>query len=107
MDIDNLKEFAEDKGLELRDSLVIIEEASRNIAMKYRFSIDETKENFDKLLFETEEEAYRLYLKYEKEYGSKVISKFIKELASNERIMHPYVALARRDALNVSFLKFC
>jgi len=81
-----LTSFAGKQGVNLKPQKVIVEEARNNITKKYGYSTEEIKNNFDNLLEETEKEAYRLYLKYEKEYGRKVFSLLVDDLKKRGRI---------------------
>ena len=82
--ITDLKEFANQRSIILRDHNEIVEEAIKNIKKKHNFSIDDIKKNFDSLLDECEQEAYRIYLKSEYEYGKRVLNEFVLHLAKNE-----------------------
>jgi len=86
MSIQNLKDFADQRGIKLKIQKAIVEEATENIAKKYNYSKDQIKENFDNLLFEIESEAYKVYLKYEKEYGENVLKTFIDHLVKTDKI---------------------
>lgn len=86
MKITDLKSFAKNKGIELMGQKKIAQEASEIVTSRYKYSDEEIKENFDKLLEETESEAYRVYLKYEKEYGEKVFWVFIENLINSGEI---------------------
>ncbi|MEX0622253.1 MAG: type II restriction endonuclease [Candidatus Woykebacteria bacterium] len=86
MNVSDLKKFAEQKGIELESQDQIAEEASNNITNKYKFTTEQIKENFDMLLYETEREAYQVYLRYEKLYGEKVFEAFVAELVSKGEI---------------------
>ena len=77
MEIEKLRDFAKERGIELAKPKDIVSEATRNIKNKYGYSVEEVKANFDQLLEESEKEAYRLYLEYEKEYAGKVLGEFI------------------------------
>lgn len=83
MKIENLIEFAEEKNIKLENQEKIVTEARDLIKEKYKYSLDEIKDNFDALLEETEKEAYRLYLEYEQKYGKKVFEIFINELVKS------------------------
>ncbi|MCX6767015.1 MAG: type II restriction endonuclease [Candidatus Moranbacteria bacterium] len=78
MKIDNLIEFAKEKNIKLENQENIVNEARDNVKNKYKYSTDRIKNNFDTLLEETEKEAYKLYLDYEKRYGEKVFDVFLK-----------------------------
>jgi hypothetical protein len=81
-----LMSIAGKQGIILRPQSIIVEEARNIITNKYGYSTEEIKNKFDNLLEETEKEAYRLYLKYEKEYGKKVFDMLIDELKKQGRI---------------------
>lgn len=81
-----LKDFADQRSIKLKVQKEIIEEATEIITKKYNYSKNEIKENFDNLLFEIEGEAYKVYLRYEKEYGEKVLKTFIDHLVKTGKI---------------------
>lgn len=78
MKIDNLVEFAKERDIKLENQENIVNEARDNVKNKYKYSTDEIKSSFDTLLEETEKEAYKLYLNYERCYGEKVFDVFLK-----------------------------
>ncbi|PJA86577.1 MAG: hypothetical protein CO141_04055 [Candidatus Moranbacteria bacterium CG_4_9_14_3_um_filter_42_9] len=80
MKIENLVEFAEEKGIKLENQEKIVNEARDLIKSRYKYPLEKIKNNFDALLEETEKEAYRIYLDYEQKYGEKVFDVFVKEL---------------------------
>jgi len=84
--ITDLKVFASERNINLINQMKIAEEASINITRKYNFTTEEIKENFDMLLRETEQEAYRVYLSYEKEYGKSVLTEFYNFLIESKMI---------------------
>ena len=84
--LNNLKEFAQSKGIALAPQKEIAEEASTTVAGKYNYNPEQIKENFDQLLQETEKEAYRIYLEREKLYGAKVIKAFFNQLRETGEI---------------------
>jgi hypothetical protein len=86
MQIINLRQLAEENDLELVDQAAIGEEAGNFIAAKYNFKKDMIKANFDSLLEETGNKAYELYLKYEADYGKKVLEIFVNQLIKNKEI---------------------
>lgn len=86
MSIQILKDFAANLGIKLKIQKTIVEEATENITKKYNYSKDRIKENFDNLLFQIESEAYKVYLKYEKEYGENVLKTFIDHLIETGKI---------------------
>lgn len=78
--ITDLKQFAQDRGIFLMEQKLIAEQASKIITERYNYNTEQVKENFDALLQATEKEAYRIYLEYEREYGSKVLKAFVEDL---------------------------
>ncbi len=86
MSIQNLKDFAQRLGIKLKIQKEIVEEATKNITTKYNYNKDEIKANFDNLLFEIESEAYKIYLKYEKEYGENALKTLIYHLIKTGKI---------------------
>lgn len=80
MKIENLVKFAKERNIKLENQEKIITEARDFIKAKYKYPLERIKDNFDALLEETEKEAYRRYLNYERIYGGKVFEIFIKEL---------------------------
>lgn len=76
MVIQNLKDFAVQKGIELKPQREIADEARDNITKKYGYTGNKIKQNFDILLYETEKETHRLYRKNEQEYGNQVFRAF-------------------------------
>lgn len=78
--ITNLKDFADEKGIILKEQKYIAEEASQIITDRFNYNKEEIKLNFDALLDSTQDETYKVYLKYEQEYGGKVFDLFIKHL---------------------------
>lgn len=86
MNITSLKLFAEQQGIILRPQKEIAEEASRNITDRFKYNKEQIKENFDNLISETEKEAYKVYLKYEQEYGDKVLRAWVDQLIKDGEI---------------------
>lgn len=82
----DLKAFATDEGIILRHQDEILEEATRNIAARYSYNTEQIKDNFDALIYETEREAYRIYLIAEKEYGEQVFDAFTRKLIRDGEI---------------------
>ncbi len=80
MKIDNLMVFAKDKGLAIKSQDEIANEARDIITKKYKYETEKIKSNFDKLLDETELEGYKIYLKYEEEFGKAVFKAFTEHL---------------------------
>lgn len=74
MDTTDLKLFAKNKGIEMPDQKKIAAEAAQLITKRFGYTKDKIKQNFDRLLHETEKETYSVYLKYEKQYGESVIN---------------------------------
>jgi len=77
MIVENLKDFADGRGIRIKSQDQIAKEAIENIEKKYNFTVAEIKKNFDQLLFDSEAEAYRIYLESQKEFGKKVLGEFI------------------------------
>jgi len=86
MRIENLVDFAAEKGVKIKSQEEIVNEARNLIKRKYKYSIEKVKENFDALLEETEKEAYRLYLNCEQKYGEKVYEVFVEELINSGKL---------------------
>ncbi len=86
MNISDLKLFAESNDIKMANQSTIASEAADIITKRYNYSLDAIKINFDKLLYETERETYKVYLKYQKEYGKKVFDKFTAELIKNKEL---------------------
>src|SRR3989344_4662158 len=76
----SLKDFANEHNILLKDQKYIAEEASGNITRKLHYNKEQIKLNFDTLLDETQYETYRVYLKYEQEYGEKVFKALVEYL---------------------------
>jgi hypothetical protein len=81
--VDDLKSFAKDRGIQIKNQDEIVKEAIENINSKYNYSIEEIKNNFDQLLYESEVEAYRIYLESQKIFGKKALGEFIDYLYKN------------------------
>lgn len=86
MIISDLKLFAESNDIKMVNQSTIASEAADIITKKYKYNLEAIKNNFDKLLYETERETYKVYLKYEKEYGENVFNKFTMELIKNKEL---------------------
>lgn len=84
--IEDLIQFAMDRGISIPSVGEINREASSNVLNYFDYSVEQIKENFDNLLEQTEKEAYGIYQKHEKEFGRKVIEKFIEHLIKNGEI---------------------
>lgn len=82
MHIDDLKSFAKDRGIEMPPQKKIADEAAKIITAKLEYSREKIKKNFDFLLQETEKETYRVYLKYQSQYGEAVLKAFLDTLVS-------------------------
>lgn len=78
-----LKQFAEEQGIELPSQGEILDEATKNIESRYSHDREQIKNRFDSLISETHDEAYRLYLHYEQEYGGRVLGAFFDSLISS------------------------
>jgi hypothetical protein len=64
----------------------IAAEAARNIKTKNNYTPTQIKAHFDELIYDSEKEAYTVFLKYEHDYGKKVIQAFIDSLISKGEI---------------------
>ncbi|SRR5258708_8520568 len=84
--IADLKEFADLKGIKLKEQKEIAHIASDNIAHRFGYDKTQIKENFDNLLEETEKEAYKVYLGFEKSYGEEVFKVFVEQLIQSGEI---------------------
>jgi len=82
----DLKKFSDKMGFTIKHQELIVEEAVKNIIKKQNLSTKQIKEKFDTLFYDTEKEAYNLYLYYEKEYGKKVFKSFINSLIESGEI---------------------
>jgi len=80
IDIQDLRKFADQKGIILLDQKSIAAEASQVITAKYQYSKEQIKLHFDSLFNETQGEIYKVYLKYQHEYGKLVLSAFADQL---------------------------
>ena len=78
--ITDLIDFAKKNGLTVKSQDEIASEAIDSITKKYNYGIEQIKLNFDRLLDETEQGGYRIYLEHEKEFGKSVFELFIKKL---------------------------
>lgn len=85
MSVEDLKRFAADKGLVLREQGEIVDEAIQRIRKKYNYGTDDIKKNFDDLLDECEKEAHRVYLKSEEDFGRKAFVEFVAYLAHDAK----------------------
>jgi EcoRII C terminal len=77
--VDDLRSFAESRGIRMPSPKAVVDEAAAIMAQKYANNT-RIKSEFDKLILETEEEVYDVYLKHEMEYGSAVIKAFADHL---------------------------
>ncbi len=73
----DLKQYVLKQGIVLKDGRAILDEAIERIRGKYGYSKKEMKTNFDDLILETEEVAYEIYKKEEREYGTKFMNAFV------------------------------
>ena len=78
--IENLRQFATDRGVTLTLSKTIIVEALQNIDGRFKYSPAEVKLNFDHLVLDTEKEAHRVYKEYERDYAGKTLAALINHL---------------------------
>lgn len=84
--ITNLKDFADEKGHILKEQKYIAEEATQIIADRFHYNKEQIKLNFDALLDATQDETYKVYLKYEQDYGEKVFDLFIRHMIDTGEI---------------------
>ena len=84
--IRSLKEFADNKKIVLKDQKEIAAEATQSITEKYHYSKEQIKLNFDTLFNETQGEIYKVYLKYQYEYGKQVLCAFSDHLIIKEEL---------------------
>lgn len=77
--VTDLRIFANSRGITMPDQEDIVDEAARNIAKMYP-DLSRLKSDFDRLVFETEQEVYKVYLKHESHYGPAVLSAFMEYL---------------------------
>ena len=73
MPLTDLKQFALTKGIKLKEQKEIARIASDNIARRFGYNKEQIKENFDSLIWETEKEAYKVYLGFEKNTGRRFL----------------------------------
>jgi hypothetical protein len=83
MPITNLKTFGTEQGLSIPSAKLIVQEAANIIAERYGYDPTQIKENFDQLIDETAQEAYRIYLDYEAIYGQKVFEALARYLVES------------------------
>src|SRR4030042_5202352 len=81
-----LKNLADKNRIILKDQKTIASEAGRIIADRYNYKADQIKLHFDRVFYDTQNEIYKVYLKYEEEYCKKVINLFIEDLIKNGEI---------------------
>lgn len=86
MPVANLKKFALSKNIILKEQKVIVRIAGENIASRFNYNLGQIKENFDGLLEETEREAYKVYLDFEKLYGEQVFKVFADNMIATGEI---------------------
>jgi EcoRII C terminal len=86
MPLIDLKQFALTKGIRLKEQKEIAKIASDNIARRFGYNKEQIKENVDSLIWETEKEAYKVYLGFEKKYGEDVFNAFGDHLIDNAEI---------------------
>lgn len=78
--------LAIEKKITLQSREVVVKEATDNLTKKYNYTPVQVKAHFDELIYESETEAYRVYLAYEQTYGKKVIQNFIDHLIEEGEI---------------------
>lgn len=81
-----LRAYARQHGVELAEQRVVDARAAKNIAAKYNYDVAAIKANFDKLLDETEQEAYRVYLIYQEQYIRDALRLFTQFLIDTDEI---------------------
>ena len=74
--IHDLKELGYQNGIVLKDQKEIAAEAIKAITVKYHYSQEQIKLNFDTLFNETQAKIYKVYLKYQHEYGKQILKFF-------------------------------
>ena len=88
MALTDLKDFALTKGIKLKEQKEIAQMASDNIARRFGYNKEQIKVNFDSLIWDSEKEAYKIYLGFEKIYGEEVFDVFAKHLIDTGEITH-------------------
>ena len=86
MVLTDLKDFALRKGIKLKEQKEIAQIASDNIARRFGYNKEQIKLNFDSLIWDTEKEAYKVYLGFEKKYGEEVFNVFGNHLVDTGEI---------------------
>ncbi len=81
-----LIELALQKKIILKSRADVVAEATQNLTTKYKYTPIQITAPFDELIYESETEAYTVYLKYEQIYGEKVIQNFIDYLIEQGEI---------------------
>lgn len=89
MPIDDLKRFADEQGIFMPHQQQIVEEAVDVLAKRYEYGIEAIKQNFDTLIYETEKEAYGIYLMYEQQYGARLLTAFSDMLIYQHSVSDP------------------
>ena len=111
MPLTDLKNFALTKGVKLKEQKEIAKIASDNIARRFGYNQAQIKEHFDSLIWETEKEAYKVYLGFEKTYGQEVFTAFgdhlidtgeLTELARIGKILGSYLTVFDRFFLSMA-----
>lgn len=111
MPLTDLKQFALTKGIKLKEQKEIAKIASDNIARRFGYNKEQIKENFDSLIWETEREAYQVYLGFEKKYGEEVFTTFgdhlidtgeITELEQMGKVLGSYLNVFDRFFLSIA-----
>lgn len=103
----NLKQFAGEKNIHLITQLEVVVEATDTLAKRYNYTPIEIRQHFDALVSEIEEEAYKVYLKYELIYGQRVLEAFIQELLDSGEITSLTEASTVIGKYFPSFDRFC
>jgi len=81
--------FAVNRGIIIPPQTDIVAEATQNIRERYNLAPDQIKVNFDNLLYDTEREAYKVYLGYEVEYGQQVFKEYTQHLFDQDPLLIP------------------
>jgi len=86
MDIENLKEVAEDHNIYIASTQDIIDQTINQIYQSYENDTQEIKENFDEIVVKSEQYAYSVYLESQLNYGKEIISSFVQDLIDENEI---------------------
>ena len=86
MDIENLKEIAEDHNIYIATSQDIIDQTINQIYQIYGDDPQNIKNNYDEIVVNGENYAYSVYLESQLNYGKEVISTFVQDLIEENQI---------------------